>query len=358
MELRRRQTGTGTASLPPIAVPPPPDAQLAFDREKQRLHAEIARLKGLYSGALQTIEQQTQDLSALSVLGSGLSTIEIAPRHGSGTSEATPVILASDWHSEEIVTRAQTNGLNEFNPEICQERVTRFFTSALRLVNLLAKDVTIEHVVLALLGDFFTSDLHEEAAETNAKQPIHAVIAVQNMIASGIEFLLAHSTYRFTIPCKVGNHSRTTKKVRFSVENGHSLEHLMYVNLAAYFRHEPRVQFVIEEGYHQHLTIYGHELRFHHGHAIKYRGGIGGLFIPAYKKIAQWNKGRRVDLDCFGHFHQTKDGGNFLCNGSLIGYNAFAVTIGADYEPPRQTLFLVDKKRGRTASWPIIVEKV
>jgi len=329
---------------------------MAFDRDRARLNAEILRYKGLYTESLKTVEQQQLELNALGVLGRGLHTYSIEAKRGSGTSEATPVILASDWHSEEIVTLAQTNGLNQFNPDICQRRIDRFFQSSLRLVKLLNQDVQIHEVVLALLGDFITSDLHEEAAETNDKLPIHAVIAVQNQIASGIEFLLNNSSYRFVIPCKVGNHSRTTKKVRFSVENGHSLEHLMYVNLAMYFRNEPRVRFIVEDGYHQYLDIYGYTLRLHHGHTIKYNGGIGGLFIPAYKKIAQWNKGRRAELDAFGHFHQSKDGGNFVCNGSLIGYNSFAVAIGADYEPPRQTLFLIDKKRGRTASWPIIVE--
>ena len=338
------------------AAGPTPDAQMAFDRERARLHAESTRYRGLYQESLKTIEQQHIELNALGVLGKGLHTYSIEAKHGSGTSEATPVILASDWHSEEIVTRAQTNGLNEFNPEICQQRVDRFFQSSLRLVKLLHQDVQITDVVLALLGDFITSDLHEEAAETNDKQPIHALLHVQNMIASGIEFLLNNSPYTFTIPCKVGNHSRTTKKVRFSVENGHSLEHLMYVNLAMYFRNEPRVQFLVEDGYHQYLDVYDYTLRLHHGHAIKYGGGIGGLFIPAYKKISQWSKGRRAHWDCFGHFHQTKDGGNFLCNGSLIGFNSFALQIGADYEPPKQTLFMIDKKRGRTCSWPIIVE--
>ena len=76
--------------------------------------------------------------------------------------------------------------------------------------------------------------------------------------------------------------------------------------------------------------------------------GPGGTFL------GQWNQARKADLDIFGHFHQSIDGGKFLCNGSMIGYNAFALSIKAEYEPPQQTLFLVDKKRGRTCRWPIL----
>jgi hypothetical protein len=80
-----------------------------------------------------------------------------------------------------------------------------------------------------------------------------------------------------------------------------------------------------------------------------------GIDIPVKKAIAQWNKARQADLDVFGHFHQRKDGGNFLSNGSNIGYNSFALSIKADYEAPAQQLFMIDKKRGRTCTWPVLV---
>jgi hypothetical protein len=174
------------------------------------------------------------------------------------------------------------------------------------------------------------------------------------MIASGIQFILDNSTYSLVIPCHSGNHARTTAKTRFAAENGHSLEYLMYCHLAAYFRHEPRVTFIIPEGYHSYVRVYDQVIRFHHGHALRYAGGVGGIYIPVNKAIAQWQKAIPATLDVFGHFHQLRDGGNFLCNGSLIGYNAFALSIKADYEPPKQLLFMIDSKRGRTCTWPIL----
>jgi hypothetical protein len=339
----------------PVPISTSPAAHVSIDREKHRSVAELSLLKKKYEETLRTIDRQEQELRALGAIGDGIDTFTIEPKQSSRTSEATPILVASDWHTEEVVKPVQVSGLNEFNADICAARVTKFFRSSLRLIDLLAQDVSISTVILALLGDFITNDLHEEAAETNQAHPIHAIINVQNQIASGIEFLLAHSSYSFVVPCKVGNHSRTTKKVRFGTESGHSLEYLMYVHLAAYFRHEPRVQFQISEGYHHYINIYDQVIRFHHGHAIKYGGGIGGIFIPTFKAISQWNKGRQADLDVFGHFHQSKDGGNFICNGSLVGYNAFALSIKADYEPPKQTLLLIDKKRKRTCTWPILV---
>lgn len=338
------------------AIPAQPSIAIAADRDKQRMVAKIATLEAKYRESLKTIERQETELENMGVIGSGLDTFKITPKFGDRTSEATPVIVASDWHSEEVVTLAQTSGLNEFNAAICQSRATRFFQATQRLLALLAQDVKITTVVMGLLGDFITNDLHEEAAETNGLHPMHAIINAQNILASGIQFLLDNTTYAYKVICKVGNHSRTTKKVRFATENGHSLEYLMYVALASHFRNESRIGFQVSEGYHHYVEIYDRTIRFHHGHQINYQGGIGGIFIPAFKAISQWDKGKAADLDVFGHFHQSKDGGKFISNGSLIGYNSYALSIKADYEVPKQTLFLMDKKRGRTCTWPILLK--
>jgi hypothetical protein len=184
---------------------------------------------------------------------------------------------------------------------------------------------------------------------------MEALETVQDALASGISFLLKNSKYDIKIPCHSGNHARTTKTTFVGSEYGHSLEYFMYKNLEKLFKKESRVKFDIVRGYHSYQEVYDMTIRFHHGHGIRYYGGVGGIFIPAYKAVAQWNKAKHADLDCFAHFHQHKDGGSFISNGSLIGYNPFAIRIKADYEPPRQTFFLIDSKRGKTCVWPIIV---
>ena len=55
------------------------------------------------------------------------------------------------------------------------------------------------------------------------------------------------------------------------------------------------------------------------------------------------------------HFHQLKNGGNFITNGSLIGYNAFAIQIKADYEPPRQKFFMYSSTGEVAGEFPIFL---
>lgn len=339
----------------PVVSPDAPAPTVEGDREKRRLSDELARLKLRYRESLDLLEQKESDIQAMNVLEQGQSSYEIVPRLGQGRSEGTVVVVLSDWHVEEKVG-AEIGGLNTYSLDEAQSRATRCFQAVLRLVTLLQQDITINTMVLALLGDFITGNIHgEENAESNNLMPMHALIQAQNMLISGIDFLLANTKLNFVIPCHSGNHARTTLKTRFGAENGHSLEYLMYMTLAKMYRNEPRITFIIPEGMHSYVTVYDHVIRFHHGHAVKYGGGVGGIYIPVNKAIAQWSKARHADLDVFGHFHQMRDGGNFLCNGSLIGYNAFALSIKADFEKPKQTLFLMDKKRGRTCTWPILV---
>lgn len=332
-----------------------PVHSLAEDRVEKQRKFDLTQLRANYAEALKTIEQLERIQGAIDSLKNSVETFTIQPLKGKHSSEGTAVIVASDWHVEERVGN-EVGGLNIFNPEIAQQRATRFFQAGLRLVQLLQQDITINTVILALLGDFITNDIHgAENAEMNSEHPNHAIVTAQNLLISGIEFLLNNSKVKLIIPCHSGNHARTTQTTRFGSENGHSLEYLMYRHLAAYFRNEPRITFLIAEGMHSYIDVYGQIIRFQHGHAIKYGGGVGGIFIPANKAIAQWDKGRRADLNVFGHFHQMKDGGNFLCNGSLIGYGSYALSIKADFEEPRQLLFLMDKRRKRTCTWPILL---
>lgn len=273
------------------------------------------------------------------------------------STEATVFMVASDWHMEERVDPAAVNWLNEYDTSIAARRAQRFFQTGLRLTQIIQQDVRVNTIVLPLLGDFITNQIHEDNAESNQELPVNAVIMAQNHIASGIQFLLDNSECSLVIPCHSGNHGRTTDRVHHAGEHGHSLEFFMYKNLEAHFAGNKRVQFLVSPGYHSYMDVYGMRIRLHHGHAIQYRGGVGGIYIPVNKAIAQWNKAKPADLDVFGHFHQMRDGSNFVSNGSLIGWSTYSVRIKADFEPPRQAFFVVDNKHGKTCTWPIFAEK-
>lgn len=333
-----------------------PADQLLSDRNFLKATSELATLKSKYKVALKDNERLERERDA----SLGLQVVEpcvITPLHGDSTSEATVVVALSDWHSEEEVRPQTVSGLNKFNLDICTERVTTLWQKIVRLTRLLQQDVTIDTAVIGLLGDFVSGDIHEEISEVCLLPPMEAIVFVQNQIIAGIDFLLNNTRLKLRFVCHSGNHGRVTKTTRFAMENGHSIEYLMYRHLAGYYRNEPRVTFEIAEGYHSYLNIYGQVVRMHHGHAMKSAGGRGGIYPPVLNAIADWNKARRADIDIFGHFHTQADGGAFLANGSLIGYNTYALSNRFSFDVPKQTMFVLDKKRGRTFTMPVLFKR-
>lgn len=324
---------------------------IALSRAKE----EVKLLKAKYQEALRQIKSYQKEQEAQKSLSGKISTFAIKPKEPNGGSEAAAVILASDWHIEERVTLASTNGLNSFTIDLARNRAVKFWQTAVRMVEIYSRDIKINHIIVGLLGDYISNDIHDELSETAQLLPMEAIIEAEGLIASGIEFMLQNTTCDITLVCKSGNHARTTQKQRHSTEHGHSLEHFMFHHLSSQFK-DPRLKFVIEDSYHTYLDILGMTVRFHHGHDIRYQGGVGGLTIPVNKAIAQWNKGKHADLDVFGHWHTRFDGGNFVCNGSMIGYNAYAISIKASFEKPTQQFFLIDRKRGKTVTAPICFE--
>lgn len=333
---------------------PPKTEDLERDFTLLKHKNDSATLKKKNKALMDEVERLRHELDSFESV-EPINTFTIKPKLDSSLGEATVVVLASDWHIEEMVEPETVNGLNEHNLSIAKKRAVEFFQATLRLTQILQKDTRIDTMILALLGDFITGDIHEEMLETAEVEPALAIIEAQNLLASGIQFLLDNSKLNLVVPCHSGNHARTTKETRHATEAGHSLEYLMYHMLADHFRNEKRVKFIIPRSYHSFIEVYDEVIRFHHGHNLRYGGGVGGLTIPVNKAIAQWNKSRKdVTIDCFGHWHTRFDGGNFLANGSNIGFNAFAVSIKASYDRPSQTLFLIDKKRGRTCTWAIV----
>ncbi|MEK7637834.1 MAG: hypothetical protein AAB375_00165 [Patescibacteria group bacterium] len=330
--------------------------EVRLERKIRKLEMVTKRQKAKYNAVMAMLNDSERVNEALVAFEGPVESFRISAKAPEGGSEATAFAIASDWHVEERVDPRTVNGLNRYDLELADRRAVQFFQNTKRLIDIMGKDVEIKTLVLALLGDFITNDIHEDLVEINQLSPMDAALKARELLVSGIRFLLDNTKLDLVVPCHSGNHGRTTKKVHISTERGHSLEFLMYASLVSQFRDEPRVKFLLADGYHSYLEIYGKTIRFHHGHEIRYQGGVGGIYIPVNKAIAQWNKGRWADLDVFGHFHQAKHGGNFISNGSLIGFNAFALSIKADFEPPKQSFFLWDRKRGQTIYAPILFD--
>ena len=312
-----------------------------------------------YKLLMEQHEQATKELDALTkVSGGNVHKFGIKPRLSTQKGEAVPFVVFSDWHAEEKVDPRTISGKNRYTTKIAEQRVRHVAQSALRLMREKEDQVAISTIAVFLLGDFITGNIHEENVENAQLAPVEACLFAQGLLESVIDFWLQETPWDFNFYCKVGNHSRITRRVHASTEFGNSLELAMYVSMMRRYADNGRVKFHVEPSYHSTVNILSTRVRYHHGHAVSYGGGVGGLHIPLRKAIKSWNETARADLDIMGHYHSFEEHTThkYVVNGSLIGYNAYAERIKAVMEDPIQAFGIIHKRYGVTGLAPIFAE--
>ena len=321
------------------------------------LKTQLADLKDRYRDTVKELAAADHRLREVLSIKERLAdmptrTIKVKPKGKHG--ESLAVAVASDWHIEEYVDPKAVNGVNSFNLQIATRRAERFFQNTLAITEMCRTKSRIDTLVLPLLGDFISGYIHDDLVENNLLSPTEAVMKAFELLQAGITFLIEEGNFmHIIVPCCVGNHGRTTPKMRVSTSIANSYEWLLYRFLSREFAASPLVEFHVANGYFVFLDAYSTKLRFHHGDDIKYQGGIGGLTIPLAKAIAQWNKALPVNVDVLGHWHTRINHRDCVVNGSLIGYGPYSIAVKASYEPPSQSFFLVHPKKGKTIEAPI-----
>lgn len=329
------------------AVLPAPADPLKSALDSRQNNAFQARLQSENAALGKEVERLQRELEASRGVREPVPLTVIVKGPSGVQGEAVAGALASDWHVEEEVEAEKVHGINEYNLEVAERRSQHYFKNFLRLADLQARECSIKRIYLGLLGDFFSNFIHEELQETNLLGPTPAAKFAKKLIIDGIEFLLRESSYSIDIDAVAGNHGRMTKKNRIQNATETSLETFMYEAIADRYHNNPRVQMRVAQSkmvYRRYFERF--VLRVIHGDDIKFGGGVGGITIPIRKKLAAWDKAQPATLTVMGHFHQRMDGGDFLVNGSLIGYNEFAQAIGASPEQPQQQFFLIHARGG------------
>lgn len=342
------------ANEQPPKEPEPPTIQLLGSVERHRRERNEAKQN------LRHALKRVDDLEELLKTYEAYTSAPLRPvspmAFRSGRRPAAAVALLSDVHAEERIERTEAIN-NEYSLEIAERRVARFFAGTTWLTKGASRDFAIDTLVLWLGGDLISGDIHDELLERCEVPPGEAMLIVRDWLASGIQSLLdAMPDVSLIVPCSMGNHGRTTKRMNASTGYGHSWEWLLYQILGHDFRSEPRVQFNASKDEMQYVSVFDYTLAFHHGHRMKYNGGIGGLTIPAIKAMHRWQQWRDADYYHFGHFHTyAPDIGSMTFNGSVIGPSPYSFAIGAAPEVPQQAFYILDAKRGKTGMHPIWV---
>ncbi len=261
--------------------------------------------------------------------------------------EKYAVALFSDAHIEETVNPQSVMSLNEYNTDIAKQRIQNYFSN---LVHCLNKD-EVSHLIFASLGDTISGYIHEELAQTNGLTPLEATQLAQGLIFNGLKFICEKSNvediYFIGI---VGNHSRVTKKIQHANGYKMSYEWLMYQNIKreceiaglpiTFNLPESEMAVVDTQDNRRFLFIHGFQIRSNGS------GTVCGIYPALNRLCMKWDKIFHQDKIYLGHFHSCVSIPNAMVNGSIIGYNSFALSNGFGYERPAQQYEVYDTKIG------------
>lgn len=247
------------------------------------------------------------------------------------------IALFSDAHIEEVVDPNSVWGLNEYNVEIAKQRIEKYFINLCQCL----KEDNVEYLIFASLGDTISGYIHEELAQCNELSPLEACLTAQNMLYSGLCYLCENvNLKKIKFIGIVGNHSRTTKKIQHS--NGYKLsyEWLMYMNLKHICElNKLNIEFEIPQS--EFAVVKMDDNRtfiFMHGFQIKSSGNgtVCGIYPSLNRLSMKLNNTFHQSKIYLGHFHSCINIPNAGVNGSIIGYNTFAMSNGFINEKPCQ----------------------
>lgn len=254
------------------------------------------------------------------------------------------IALFSDAHIEETVKADGVLGLNEYNIEIAEERIKKYFVNLVKALN----EDKVESLVFASLGDTISGYIWEELAQNNSMTPLEATFKAQNLLYNGLEYIVKNSNVKhIKFIGIVGNHSRTTKKIQHA--NGHvmSYEWLMYKNVEKEIQltglpievEIPKSEMAILQ------TSDGKKYMFMHGFQIKSSGNgtVCGIYPSLNRLSLKLDRNFHQDKIYIGHFHSCISIPNATVNGSIIGFNTFSLSNGFSYEEPAQMYELFDE---------------
>ena len=330
--------------------------------EEYRLKSENKRIRAQLDDVLSGVEKESGVHGFVeSIMRAPMGEVPQWVREPpAGKRNGTPTAFLSDTHFGENVFPDQIEQLNGYSRAIAEERLKRFFLNASELARDYIKGINYPGIVLALGGDMFSGDIHEELARTNAGTIQEEVLHWIPPMLAGIRSL-ADEFGRVYIPSVVGNHPRGTPKPTAKMRAPNNFDWLFAQLLKMLMAEDKRVSFNVARSADIDYSVYGTRYRLSHGDQFRGGSGIAGLLSPLMigdarkrKRAAVSNQG--YDWLVLGHWHQYSVFKRIIVNGSLKGYDEYAYLSNFEFEPPRQAFWITDPRHGVTITAPIHVQ--
>lgn len=352
-----------------MSAPQKTDKERLRDAEDlvRKKNAEIASLNRTVSNLQR--ENDTAEAIRQEIWGLSAHTVQppewISGKGGKLGSRGCPIVMVSDIHYGETINPDEVGGLNRFNQKIARDRLQRLFDITVDLsFNHMGRAKTeYPGIIACFAGDMVGGDIHEELLATNDRTTHQSVNELTDILAGGIEKLASSFGHVF-VPCVVGNHGRSTKKMRMKGRVYTNYDWSIYCNLERHFRKEKRVVIHVPSEADAYFNSFGRRFMLTHGDSLGVKGGDGiigaiGPIMRGSLKVgaSEAQVGREFDQLLMGHWHQMLWLPGVIVNNSVKGYDEYArLQLRAKYSRPSQALFFHHPEHGITARWEMFLE--
>jgi len=270
---------------------------------------------------------------------------------------ATLVVMLSDTHFDEVVNPDEMEGLNAYDRRIATMRLERWAHNVIKVARHYLAGLKYDGIVVLLGGDIFSGDIHEELAETNEDTMLGSLLYWSEQVAAALDVL--HREFgTMHVASVMGNHGRMTRKPRAKLRAKTNFDWLLSKMLEKHFKGNDKVSFIVPESADVLVHVYGHGQLLTHGDQVTGGGGIGGIYPPimrlrARKQQRHLQVGSSFSTLWMGHWHQYLSTPSLVVNGSLKGYDEYAMVSNFAFEQPQQAFAVVTPEKGLTMQAPI-----
>ena len=324
--------------------------RIRLDKRISTYKAEATHWKKLYEKTIQQTAKNELVEDAIKDFTPAFEAVKI-PKPTFEPKTETPQIMItplSDTHIGDRVEEDQMGGLNEYNIDIFNKRLFGWANTVLQLVELRRNFAPVNELVIPMLGDMISGDIHDELARTNVDNCMGQMIRGANLIAQALMFLAPHFS-KIRVPCVVGNHGRMTRKPPMK-DKYMDWDYMMYQWMAAFCRDQKNIEFQIPKSFVGSFEVHDRTILILHGDMVPGAGTGTSIMNSITKMRSVFEYGRtaalqklgipeHIDSVMMGHFHRIDEydigtGEIHIC-GTMKGGDEFALQRLQVFTPPK-----------------------
>ena len=342
--------------------------RIKIDKKVALYKAEADYYKKLYTKSVKEYAQTDLLVDIIKRSIPSFKKAEVFPKgkpNGQYKGETPQSIVAplSDTHIGEFVDLQQMAGLNTYDFDIFNNRLYGWANQLVTLAELRRNSVSIPELVVPLLGDMISGDIHEELSHTNLDNCMMQMIRGATLISQALMYMAPHFEI-VRVPCVVGNHGRMTRKPPMK-DKFMDWDYLMYQWIAALCQKQSNIEFHIPRSFLTVFPVCNRNVLAMHGDAVSGAGSLASItkVLTNLRSVLHFRKGLENELGelpetipahfdsvMIGHFHRVDEldigtGTAHIC-GCMKGADEFAMTRLQAVTKPQQIVTYWHPKYG------------